>query len=89
MADGQVSFHSNKQCMYTQVLQRENAIINRLEKTRTEKPTIFIRESREAYDAAIRAKEKEVKRQAAQQAQEDKARYQQGTNTQHNAQNKK
>jgi hypothetical protein len=43
MADGQVSFKDNKQCMYTTVLSRENAIVNRLDKTKVEKPTAFIR----------------------------------------------
>lgn len=80
MADGQVGFHDNKQCLYTQVLQRENAIVNRLDKTRVEKATTFIRESREAFDAEQRRKEKDAKRayQAAAQAEkvkfaEDKA----------------
>jgi hypothetical protein len=75
MADGQVSFHDPKQCLYTQVLQRENSIINRLEKTRVEKPTAFIRESKEAYDAQVRAREKEAKRAYAEQAQADKLRH--------------
>jgi hypothetical protein len=47
------------------VLSRENAIINRLDKTRVEKPTLFIRESKEAYDATCRAKEKDAKRASA------------------------
>ena len=75
MADGQVSFHSNKECYYTQVLQRENSIINRLEKTRVEKPTKFIKESRDSYDAAIRQREKEAKREAALAAQAEKVRF--------------
>lgn len=43
METGQVGFHDMRKCYYTDVMQRENAIINRLEKTRVEKPTTFIR----------------------------------------------
>jgi hypothetical protein len=75
MADGQVSFKDNKACMYTTVLQRENAIVNRLEKTRVEKPTAFIRESKEAYDAECRAKEKEAKRAYAEKAAAEKLKH--------------
>jgi len=75
MADGSVDFKDNRACLYTEVLQRENAIINRLEKTRVEKPTTFIRESKEAYDAGCRAKEKEAKRASAAAAQAEKEKF--------------
>lgn len=75
MEDGQVGFKEMKQCFYTEVEKRENAIVNRLEKTRVEKPTKFIKESRDAFDAAERAKEKDAKRAAAAQVQADKERY--------------
>lgn len=63
------------QCLYTEVIARENAIVNRLEKTRIEKPTTFIRESWEAHEAELRAREKDAKRASAAQAQADKERY--------------
>lgn len=75
MADGQVGFSDAKQCLYTEVIARENAVINRLEKTRVEKATAFIRESKEAYDAGVRAKEKAAKRAYAAQVQADKERF--------------
>jgi hypothetical protein len=63
------------QCLYTEVIARENAIVNRLEKTRAEKPTTFIRESWEAHEAELRAREKDAKRASAAQAQADKERF--------------
>lgn len=75
MEDGQVGFKQQKECLYTDVLQRENAIINRLEKTRVEKPTKFIRESREEYDAQQRRLEKDAKRQAVEAAKAEKERF--------------
>ena len=53
----------------------ENAIVNRLEKTRIEKPTTFIRESWEAHEADLRSREKDAKRANAAQAQADKERF--------------
>jgi len=75
MADGQVGFRDARACAYTEVLARENAIVNRLEKTRTEKPTKFIRESREEFDAQQRAAEKEAKRAHAAAVQAEKERF--------------
>jgi len=57
------------------VLARENAIVNRLDKTRVEKPTAFIKQSRDEYEALLRSREKEAKRAATAQAQADKEKF--------------
>jgi len=75
MEDGQVGFHKMNRCYYTEVLERENAIINRLVKTKIEKPTKYIQESREAHDAELRVREKEEKRRAVAEAKAQKEAY--------------
>lgn len=75
MADGSVDFHNDRACQYTEVLARDNAIVNRLDKTRVEYPSKFIREAREGYDTEMRAREKEAKKAHAAQTQADKERH--------------
>ncbi len=75
MADGSVEFKKDKDCCYTEVIARENAIVNRLEKTRLEKSTSFIKQSREEYEAIVRGREKEAKRAAVAAAQAEKEKF--------------
>ena len=75
MDDGQVAYVDPKACCYTEVLARDNAIVNRLMKTRVEKATAFIKASREEYEADQRAKEREAKRAHQAAVKAEKERY--------------
>lgn len=75
MATGQVGFKDQRALCFVDVEKRENAIINRLEKTRVEKETKFFIAEREAYDVACRKKEKEEKRAKADAEQKQKEDY--------------
>ena len=67
MLTGQVGFKSNQLIAYTAVEQRDNAIVNRLDKTRVEKPSDAIQAEREQRDAEERRKEKEEKKGRAEE----------------------
>ena len=67
MTTGQVGFKSNQLIAYTAVDARDNAIVNRLDKTRVEKPSESIPKEKEERDAAERRKEKEEKRSRAEE----------------------
>ena len=62
MTTGQVGFKVNNLIAYTTVEARDNAIVNRLDKTRVEKDSDSIQAEREERDAAERRREKEEKK---------------------------
>ena len=65
MTTGQVGFKASQLIAYTTVDTRDNATVNRLDKTRTEKPTDSIQKERDERDAAERRQEKEEKKARA------------------------
>ena len=67
MTTGQVGFKSNHLIAYTAVDQRDNAIVNRLDKTRVEKPSESIAKEREQRDAEERRRDKDEKKARAEE----------------------
>lgn len=65
MTTGQVGFKSNQLIAYTTVEARDNAIVNRLDKSRVEKGSERIQAEREERDAGERRREKEEKKSRA------------------------
>ena len=65
MTTGQVGFKSAAEVYYTDVDKRDNAVVNRLMKTRVEKGSEVIKASRDERDAGERKREKEEKRRRA------------------------
>eukprot|EP00457_Paulinella_chromatophora_P016449 gb/GEZN01017259.1/.p1 GENE.gb/GEZN01017259.1/~~gb/GEZN01017259.1/.p1 ORF type:complete len:213 (+),score=51.86 gb/GEZN01017259.1/:53-691(+) len=65
MVTGQVGFHDRKQLHYVTVEKRENDILNRLKKTKVEKPTEVVPELRRKRDKAEQIKAKKAKQEAA------------------------
>ena len=65
MTTGQVGFKANQLIAYATVEARDNAIVNRLDKTRVERPSESIQKEREERDAAERREEKEAKKARA------------------------
>lgn len=64
MVTGQVGFHDRKKLKYVTVEKRDNAIVNRLNKTKVEKPTEVIPELRAKRDQAERRKRKKALQEA-------------------------
>ena len=71
MTTGQVGFKSASQVHYTDVDKRDNAIVNRLTKTKVEKGSEVIRASKEERDTEERKREKEEKRRKADEEKRD------------------
>ena len=65
MSVGQVGFKQAADVLYTDVDKRDNAVVNRLSKTRQEQDSAVIRSSREERDAQQRKQEKDEKRRQA------------------------
>ena len=65
MTTGQVGFKSTQLIAYTTVETRDNAIVNRLDKTRVEKASESIQKDKEERDAAERRRDKEEKKARA------------------------
>jgi hypothetical protein len=65
MVTGQIGFHKRSALLYTVVEKKDNAITNRLNRTKTELATSSIREAREAKETADLAVEKKRKKAAA------------------------
>ena len=73
MAVGQIGFHNTSLLRFVTV-EKNNEIVNRLNKTKKEKPSTVIRESRDEYERRQRALEKKKKKKNAdeeKQAKED------------------
>eukprot|EP00727_Mastigamoeba_balamuthi_P011016 m51a1_g6537 putative coiled-coil domain-containing (210) ;mRNA; f:47773-49040 len=58
MDTGQVGFHDEKACRYIKVSTRINAVVNRLNKTRTERTTRDLAEDRANYESERKAERK-------------------------------
>lgn len=69
MVVGQVAFHDDSKVRYYQVEKRRNDIVNRLNKTKTERSP-DLREEREKRDAAQREREKAERRRQIEQEKE-------------------
>jgi hypothetical protein len=65
MTTGQVGFKSTQLIAYTTVETRDNATVNRLDKTRVEKASESIQKDKEERDAAERRRDKEEKKARA------------------------
>lgn len=61
MATGQIGFHNTGHCKYVRV-EKKNEIVNRISKTKTERPTTSIRERKDKHERDQRATEKRAKR---------------------------
>lgn len=68
MKTGQIGFHKMKKLKHTIVREKDNAIINRLNKTKTERSTKEFIADKYEYDRQILAKEKVAKEEARQAA---------------------
>eukprot|EP00468_Gymnochlora_sp_CCMP2014_P009038 CAMPEP_0167766592 /NCGR_PEP_ID=MMETSP0110_2-20121227/15448_1 /TAXON_ID=629695 /ORGANISM="Gymnochlora sp., Strain CCMP2014" /LENGTH=195 /DNA_ID=CAMNT_0007654673 /DNA_START=53 /DNA_END=640 /DNA_ORIENTATION=- len=65
MEIGQIGFHDQKKLRYTKVEARKNEIINRLNKTKSEKESDYIKKSWDEYQAKLRKKAKLKKKKEA------------------------
>ncbi len=70
---GQVGFHDTKLCKYINIDKKSNEIVNRLNKTKIEKDSSTIRETREEFDRRQRAAAKKLKKELSDQQESAKA----------------
>jgi len=70
MDAGQVGFHDRKQVKSIIISKKDNTILNRIKKTRIDKPTEIMKEMREKRDQAERKKEKRRKQKLEEEKKE-------------------
>jgi len=69
MEVGQVGFHDEKQNHYKTVVKKDNTTVNRINKTRSERPTDIVQKIREAYDKKQKERLKAQKQKEAEERQ--------------------
>lgn len=74
MAVGQIGFHDTKALKYTKVAERKNEIVNRINKTKKERETAFIKRSWDEMKSKERAQHKKRRKEEAARVQKLKAK---------------